>query len=732
MLGEAIYRSSARVPGFGVGAPLVGTAPPMSAAPLQTDLFTRATAIQQFKSRGDTLLPGQSLARGEALTSKNGGVLLMQNEGNLVLYAPVGVYGLPVSDAHKGKYMSLWWSGGATPATKAVFNSDGSFYLVDDNGKQFYSANSKGAVRLILQTDGNAVWYDKNNKPVAYTVTNNWSMNPALRPKSSTGPFDTVTEGFSQFGKDVGKIPVVGDAAKIVGKVAAEPFKIAGAIASGERLDHVAIGALKDQIKIAKEVAPYAQTVVSLVPGVGSGVAAAIGAGAALAEGQNITAAIKAGIRGAIPGGALAQAGFDLAMKVASGENIGKAALETARSQLPAGAQQAFDIGLAVVTGENLQKVAIRALSNLAPAQVQELVNAGKQALSSTPGLADAYKSIASDPSLAKGFAVASGLLSHAEATASALSTVRAQLAPAEQKGFDAAVATQAPHGVASAIHTAAVTGVPPQKGPIIHEPPKKAAAEPPKKTAAPSGPIVHEPGKKSTAPSTRASRAARLAKYAPYPKMGVGVGFFNSDSKWRWFTLFANGQPIAQRGPIWLSESGAAREAESFLEATLGHDYIGTVTRWDWNGQAWHQASGNGLSAPLHHSGGHHAGRGGRRGPPRLFRGGRGVPGWWGPWDSTTEVITTTETCRTWGDPVPLPAGMQAAAKVALGASGGRPTTLRGDDGVLYLLAYENDGITARPCAAVGVGDWAQWRQAASDAWSDWSSEARDLWRNF
>jgi hypothetical protein len=40
----------------------------------------------------------------------------------------------------------------------------------------------------------------------------------------------------------------------------------------------------------------------------------------------------------------------------------------------------------------------------------------------------------------------------------------------------------------------------------------------------------------------------------------------------------------------------------------------------------------------------------------------------------------------------------------VALGASGGRPTTMRGENGVLYLFSYEGGGISARPCAAVGV----------------------------
>ena len=63
------------------------------------------------------------------------------------------------------------------------------------------------------------------------------------------------------------------------------------------------------------------------------------------------------------------------------------------------------------------------------------------------------------------------------------------------------------------------------------------------------------------------------------------------------------------------------------------------------------------------------------------------------------------TETCQTWGNPIPeLPPAMNKAARMALGASSGRPTTVRGPDGVLYLFAFEGGVLTARPCAAVAA----------------------------
>jgi hypothetical protein len=114
-------------------------------------------------------------------------------------------------------------------------------------------------------------------------------------------------------------------------------------------------------------------------------------------------------------------------------------------------------------------------------------------------------------------------------------------------------------------------------------------------------------------------------------------------------------------------------------------------------------------LSAPPMHHPAPHAGHGGHGGHGGHFRqaalrGGRGGPGWWWgvPW--SPEVVTTTETCRTWSDPIAMPPDMANAARNALGASGGRPTTVRGPDNVLYLFAVESGKTTARACAAVAV----------------------------
>lgn len=112
-------------------------------------------------------------------------------------------------------------------------------------------------------------------------------------------------------------------------------------------------------------------------------------------------------------------------------------------------------------------------------------------------------------------------------------------------------------------------------------------------------------------------------------------------------------------------------------------------------------------VGAPRHGGGGHHGGGhhgGGGFHPARAFRGGPRGPGWWWnvPW--TSEIVTTTETCRTWGNPIDMPPSMETAARVALNTSQGRPTSARGPDGVLYLFSIENGVMTARPCAAVAA----------------------------
>jgi hypothetical protein len=122
------------------------------------------------------------------------------------------------------------------------------------------------------------------------------------------------------------------------------------------------IGDLRQSLQFAAMVAPF-------IPGLGTGVAAALGAANALAAGQPITDALIAAARNAIPGGAITQMAFDTAMNLAKGKNIGESLLTSARSRIPGGpaAQAAFDAAVALAKGKSIQDAALAAAGRLLP-----------------------------------------------------------------------------------------------------------------------------------------------------------------------------------------------------------------------------------------------------------------------------------------------------------------------------------------------------------------------------
>ena len=247
------------------------------------------------------------------------------------------------------------------------------------------------------------------------------------------------------FWQTITSIPVLGKIVSIVGEAASAPYNLAAGIASGERLDHVLVGQLKAQVKIIKDVAPYAQMVVSLVPGIGTGISAALGAGVALAEGKGITDIVKAAVAGAIPGGAVASQAFNQAVSLIHNSGLDKAALEKARAALPPAAQKAFDIGTAVASGENIQTALASGLANPTAQQMQALMTAGDQAITSTPGLSDAFSAVPAGEQ-AQGYRMAAGLLGQEGINEKAVAAFRAKLTPGMRQGFDAALQTQVPH----------------------------------------------------------------------------------------------------------------------------------------------------------------------------------------------------------------------------------------------------------------------------------------------
>lgn len=224
-------------------------------------------------------------------------------------------------------------------------------------------------------------------------------------------------------GKAISAVPVVGPLANSVASLVSTPLAVADQLAQGGRLDKVAMNALKTSLANVKQIAPYAQIVLSAVPGVGTGLNAAIGAGLALASGQNISDALVAGVRNMLPGGPLAAAAFDvahaamqgkpitaialnalpiapaqkqalvqgisLAKDLASGKKVSQALIDTATHALPPDLQKAVQVGAALAHAKSLQgavgtlaqaaTLSSTVASGLNAAQhVQQLVSAGQ------------------------------------------------------------------------------------------------------------------------------------------------------------------------------------------------------------------------------------------------------------------------------------------------------------------------------------------------------------------
>ena len=125
----------------------------------------------------------------------------------------------------------------------------------------------------------------------------------------------------------VGKIPILGDIARAgigAARLSLGPTAIlidAGSrIARGENLAKAVKGAVMGQVDAVRDQLKLAEMVAPFIPGIGTGVGAALGAANALAAGKPITEAILSAARSAIPGGAIAQTAFDVALNLANGK----------------------------------------------------------------------------------------------------------------------------------------------------------------------------------------------------------------------------------------------------------------------------------------------------------------------------------------------------------------------------------------------------------------------------
>ena len=338
-------------------------------------LFGFVDQTMQVANAPNVLTAGRFLVPGASIYSPSRTTrLTLQTDGNLVLY-------------QNEKY--VWDSRTAgKPAVRAILQNDGNFVVYDGAEAPLWASGTDGNATAYLSVydDGNAMIRAGNGPRAGEGI---WSTKQENYDRASRDIGDiassavhAVSDAASSIGDFFGGIPLVGAGLRgTFDLMYGAPFRIADNVVSGDRIDRVALAAVKDVVADVRDVAPYVQTVIAVVPGVGPVVSGAISAGLALASGQPIDQALLAGVRGAIPGGALGAAVFDVAVAAAEGRPIADAAL--AALPIPATAKRALGSALAVVqkvaNGERVDSALIDEAIAALPPQAQEAARAARE-----------------------------------------------------------------------------------------------------------------------------------------------------------------------------------------------------------------------------------------------------------------------------------------------------------------------------------------------------------------
>jgi hypothetical protein len=466
---------------------------------------------------GDRLLTGQQLPLGSRLTSANGAYYLafQASDNNLVLYT---------------RDNQAYWSPNVAGrgAVKAVQQSDGNFVLYDAAGRAVWDTGSHehpGAF-IAIQNDGNLVVYAGNaavwdSRTVGghYHPEDSWLKKAAQTAgRGLAGLSHEFAEGISDLEDLAAMVPLVGPALDGVLRIVTGPITFTDSMLQGERIDHALLDDLKNKVAAYREIAPYAQAVVSLVPGLGSGVAAGIAASAALANGMPIDQALVEGIKGALPGGSLARAtlsltyaaatgenlieaggqaaidaaglppqaknALDVIYRASKGENIPKAVLANAYAAMPTPElQHAVQVGVALALGKRIQDATLDELKNIGPDQLGALRDAGEKVAGDVPAfqaavefmspvrdhVLEGFQTVANvskgfqgmtglDPAQ-EGYHIGLGLMSASGVNEAKIAAIRSKLSLDQAKGFDMGVSSH----IAAVISKPAPVAMPPK-----------------------------------------------------------------------------------------------------------------------------------------------------------------------------------------------------------------------------------------------------------------------------
>jgi hypothetical protein len=231
------------------------------------------------------------------------------------------------------------------------------------------------------------------------------NLNPVGRwmgnaVKTAGRPIGAIAHGVQgvegAVGRDIAKLPLVGKPLHAMFDLTTMailgPALTLGDVLGGQRIDQAILGDLKRELQDVKDIAPYAEAVIAFVPGIGPGVAGALGAGLALASGQSITKAMEEGIKDAIPGGAIAVAIYQVAK---TSIDIAKTHKFTIGDVVALGGAAAAAVG---VLPDNVQQALTGVLGPVGDAVqgVQSAVGQAETAMGPLKGLinAEAHKAL--------------------------------------------------------------------------------------------------------------------------------------------------------------------------------------------------------------------------------------------------------------------------------------------------------------------------------------------------
>lgn len=207
----------------------------------------------------------------------------------------------------------------------AVLHVDGEIAIYDTAGNQRWSnglhvdPSQLDPAGAILQRDGNLVIYDASGLAGGRAV---WASQPGLS-------HSVINQAISWVESNVPGGSAIFAGFDWLASTYGAPFKIAINVAEGSSISDAGLADLKDATSDAQQLAPYAQAVVSMVPGIGPGVSGAISGALALAQGKTLDQVALAAVRGALPGGPLVQAAFDAGVTIAQGGDLKAIALKS-------------------------------------------------------------------------------------------------------------------------------------------------------------------------------------------------------------------------------------------------------------------------------------------------------------------------------------------------------------------------------------------------------------------